>query len=137
MSETIINIHGGNNQILPNATEAVQNFYGCQPADAGNAENQACDDLSPDALRLQPYISNVESLRHYTARLSECRSATELAQVIVGIKDREPKITEELMVKEKFIKLLLPLAPNVTKGTTTDNIRARINDAWSRKPRTK
>lgn len=137
MSETIININGGNNQILPNATDAVQNFYGCQPADAGNAEIQAYDDLSPDALRLQPYISNVESLRHYMARLSECQSATELAQVIINIKDREPKITEELMVKEKFIKLLLPLAPNVTKGTTIDNIRARINDAWSRKPRKK
>lgn len=132
MSDTIINIHGGNNQILPNATEAVQNFYGCQPADAGNAER-----LSPEALSLQPYINDAESLRHYVARLSECRSATELAQVIVHIKDREPKITAELMVKEKFIKLLLPLAPNVTKGTTIDNIRARINDVWSRKPRTK
>ena len=28
MSDVIININGGNNQILPNATEAVQNFYG-------------------------------------------------------------------------------------------------------------
>lgn len=137
MSDTIINIHGGNNQILPNATEAVQNFYGCQPADAGNAERQASDGLSPEALSLQPYINDAERLRHYVARLSECRSATELAQVIVSIKDRESKITAELMVKEKFIKLLLPLAPNVTKGTTIDNIRARINNVWSKKPRTK
>lgn len=137
MSETIININGGNNQILPNATEAVQNFYGCQLGKDTNAEDCSCDNLSPDALHLQPYISNVENLRHYVARLSECQSATELAQLIVAIKDREPKITEELMVKEKFIKLLLPLAPNVVKGVTIDNVRARINDAWSKKPRKK
>lgn len=137
MSDTIINIHGGNNQILPNATEAVQNFYGCRPAEAVNTEYQTCDDLSPEALRLQPYINSVESLRRYVARLSECLTATELAQVIADIKDHEPKVTKELMVKEKFIRLLLPLAPNVTKGTTIDNIRARINDAWSRKPRKK
>lgn len=95
MSETIININGGNNQILPNATEAVQNFYGCQLGKDTNAEDCSCDNLSPDALHLQPYISNVENLRHYVARLSECQSATELAQLIVAIKDREPKITEE------------------------------------------
>lgn len=27
MNDITININGGNNQILPNATEAVQNFY--------------------------------------------------------------------------------------------------------------
>ena len=27
-SNVTFNIYGGNNQILPNATEAVQNFYG-------------------------------------------------------------------------------------------------------------
>lgn len=27
MSDITITIHGGNNQILPNATEAIQNFY--------------------------------------------------------------------------------------------------------------
>ena len=30
MNDITININGGNNQILPNATEAVQNFYGDQ-----------------------------------------------------------------------------------------------------------
>ena len=28
MNDIIFNINGGNNQILPNATEAVQNFFG-------------------------------------------------------------------------------------------------------------
>lgn len=32
-SNVTFNIYGGNNQILPNATEAVQNFYGDQFAD--------------------------------------------------------------------------------------------------------
>ena len=29
-ASVVINIHGGNNQILPNATEVVQNFYGAE-----------------------------------------------------------------------------------------------------------
>lgn len=33
MNDITININGGNNQILPNATEAVQNFYGDQFAE--------------------------------------------------------------------------------------------------------
>lgn len=33
MNDITININGGNNQILPNATEAVQNFYGDQYAE--------------------------------------------------------------------------------------------------------
>lgn len=33
MNDVTININGGNNQILPNATEAVQNFYGDQFAE--------------------------------------------------------------------------------------------------------
>ena len=33
MNDIIFNINGGNNQILPNATEAVQNFYGDQYAE--------------------------------------------------------------------------------------------------------
>ena len=43
-------------------------------------------------------------------------------------------ITGEI-VKERFINLILPLATKLTKGTSVDNIRARINDALSRLPK--
>jgi len=33
MSDVTFNIYGGNNQILPNATKAEQNFYGDQFAE--------------------------------------------------------------------------------------------------------
>ena len=35
------------------------------------------------------------------------------------------------MVKERFIRLFLPITPRITKGKSVSNIRARINDAWS------
>lgn len=56
----IFQISGGNNQILPNATKAEQNFYGdkyieevLKPKDE-TEETQ----LSPEATRLSLYINN-------------------------------------------------------------------------------
>lgn len=37
-ASVVINIHGGNNQILPNATEVVQNFYGAEFRPCENTE---------------------------------------------------------------------------------------------------
>lgn len=45
-SNVTFNIYGGNNQILPNATEAVQNFYGDQFADQKlHSEGESTDAL--------------------------------------------------------------------------------------------
>jgi hypothetical protein len=49
--------------------------------------------------------------------------------------EREPKITSEEMVKERFISLFFPLTPLFVSGKTVSNIRARINNAWARRPR--
>ena len=49
--------------------------------------------------------------------------------------EQEPKLTTDEMVKARFINLLIPLAFKLTKGTSVDNIRARINDAWTNRPR--
>ena len=38
-ASVVINIHGGNNQILPNATEVVQNFYGAEFAHVRTQNN--------------------------------------------------------------------------------------------------
>ena len=52
-----IQIYGGNNQILPNATYAVQNFYGDELASQNTAgESSSPAPLSPPEQRLSIYI---------------------------------------------------------------------------------
>ena len=71
----------------------------------------------------------------YLTRLSGCVTAEELALVVVNMVENGTGVSKELMVRECFIKLLLPLAPGITSGRSIDNIRARINDAWARRAR--
>lgn len=134
MSDIHINIHGGNNQILPNATEGIQNFYGDQFADKILSGNPPDESLPIEAQKLLHYIDK-ERLPQYLTLLGECRSATELSQIVVDMCAQEPKLVKEEIVKERFIQLLLPLAPKLTKGTGVNNIRARINDALACKPK--
>ena len=130
MSDIIFNISGGNNQILPNATEAVQHFYGDQYAEKILQKETPSEPINPALEKLALYI-NKESLPTYIAQIGACESATELAKVVVSIAQQDSKLTSEEIVKERFIKLLLPFAPKLTKGKGIDNLRARINDAWS------
>lgn len=118
MSDVTININGGNNQVLPNATQAVQSFYGNQPAESESPAELPDDYLSPEAVRLLPYINKEEDLSRYLALIIKCRTVTELARVILSMQEREPKITSDEMVKERFISLFLPITPNITKGKT-------------------
>lgn len=134
MADVNITINGGNNQILPNATEAVQNFYGDQFAEKKLPPSLSKEEPMPEMDRLSLYI-NKEKLPGYLAQISECQTATELAKVVVQIVEQEPRLTEEEMVKGRFIEQLLPFASKLTKGTSIDNLRARINDAWARRPK--
>lgn len=134
MSHVNIIINGGNNQIFPNATEAVQNIYGDGVAGKQVEKEPTEKNPLPGLERLTLYI-NKENIPHYLSLISECPSATELARVVVDMVEREPKLTAEEMVKERFITLLLPFATNLTKGATVDNVRQRINDAWAKRPR--
>lgn len=135
-SNITFNIYGGTNQILPNATTATQNFYGgCAVQDKPEGENGKESLLTPEAARLSVYINKVEDLDIYLAQIVECASASDLAKVIVNMAEREPNITQELIVKEKFISLFLSITPKFTSGKSIDNIRARINDAWAKRPK--
>ena len=78
---------------------------------------------------------NKENIPTYLALIDKCQTATELAKVVVEMAEQEPRLTAEEIVKSRFISLLLPLAPKITKGTSIDNVRARINDAWAKRPR--
>lgn len=127
----IFQISGGNNQILPNATKAEQNFYGdkyieevLKPKDE-NKEAQ----LSPEATRLSLYINNVEVLAEYVSKLSVCATAKDIALVVMDmVNDQDVKVDQYNMVKQEFIQVLQPLAPKVT--CKIDNIRKYINEAW-------
>jgi len=77
-SNCIFNISGGTVQILPNATQAVQNFYGNQfteealKANASANESNVAPELTEEEKALQLYINKVEVLRQYASRLAQC-----------------------------------------------------------------
>ena len=85
--------------------------------------------LTPETTRLSLYINNVEALAEYVAKLSACTNAKELAQVVMDMaNDTDVKVDQDIMVKQEFIEVLQPLAPQVTTGIS--NIRKYINEAW-------
>lgn len=139
MPDITINFYGGTQQVNPSATTAVQNFYGDQFAKEKlkeEAMNQL--NLSPEALKFSTYINKVEDVPRYLSLLSPCESATELAQVVMSILEAEPKVTEEEVVRRRFIECILPLCPKMAaneRGNSIDNIRARINDALAKRPK--
>ena len=122
----VFNISGGNNQILPNATKAEQNFYGDKYIEEMMKAKTTSQEpvLSPETTRLSLYINNVEALAEYAAKLSACTNAKELDMV----NDTDVKVDQDIMVKQEFIEVLQPLAPQVTTGIS--NIRKYINEAW-------
>ena len=125
-----INIHGGNNQILPTATKAEQHFYfgGGTPM-PDNLPRPERKWTEGDEARLSFYISNSEKLPAYIAMLSACKSAREVGKAVVQMSMDEPKITEQVMVTKNFIDVLLPFLIQVDKGNGVNNLRDKINMA--------
>ncbi len=125
-----INIHGGNNQILPTATKAEQHFYlGGGTAVPGDLPQPERKWTEGDEARLSFYVSNSEKLPAYIAMLSACKSAREVGKAVVQISIDEPKITEQVMVTKNFIDVLLPFLIQVDKGNGVNNLRDKINMA--------
>lgn len=139
MPDITINFYGGTQQVNPSATTAVQNFYGDQFAKEKLKEEAMSQlNLSPEALKFSTYINKVEDMPRYLSLLSPCESATELAQVVMAILEAETKVTEEEVVRRRFIECILPLCPKMAaneRGNSIDNIRARINDALAKRPK--
>ena len=125
-----INIHGGNNQILPTATKAEQHFYfGSGTAVSGDLPQPERKWTEGDEARLSFYVSNSEKLPAYIAMLSACKSAREVGKAVVQMSIDEPKITEQVMVTKNFIDVLLPFLIQVDKGNGVNNLRDKINMA--------
>lgn len=135
MSDTHITINGGTNTIAPNATKIEQHFYGTQPDEESYNEegDDAQEDLS-DAGGLLRYISK-EDIPGYLAMIGECHTATELADVVMTMMERLPRLKAEEVVKARFINILFPLATKLTCGTSVSNVRQHINNALARRPK--
>lgn len=137
MSDITFNIYGGTQQINPSATTAEQHFYGDQFAKEMLKEEALNKlDLSPEAKQFCIYINKVEDMPRYLSLLASCENAADIANVVMKLLEEEPKITEELVVKRRFIERILPLAPKVAsseRGNSSDNIRVQINEALARR----
>lgn len=94
-TQIIFNISGGNNQVLPNATHAEQNFH------YHNGEME----LSGIASRLAIYINKVEDQQRFAALLRKCQSASEIGRVVVTMVQEVPGLTIDTAKTE-------PLSPS-------------------------
>ena len=132
----ILNISGGNNQILPNATKAEQHFYGDQFAkealrNGATAEPPHTD----DERRLAMFVEKEASLRNYVASLKACKTAAEVGQVVAVMCENEPHLFESRVAKADFIEKLIPFLTNVEKGKGIDNLRIQIDNAIQERKR--
>lgn len=135
-SNIIFNISGGNNQILPNATEANQYFYGDQFAKEALRKGAAAQEpLTDDERRLAMFVEKEESLRNYVASLKACKTAAEVGQVVAIMCENEPHLFEDRVAKESFIEKLIPFLVNVEKGKGIDNLRLQIFNACQERKR--
>ena len=135
-SNVNINIYGGTNQILPNATKAEQHFYyrAEQPVTPA-PDAQPRPWTADDERLLSLYIDKEETLQAYIATLAACTTAQQAGEAVAEMCANEPKLDGELIVKEKFIRLLLPFLVRLEKGKGIDNLRVNINNAWMNRKR--
>lgn len=130
-SNVHINIYGGTNQILPNATKAEQHFYyRAEQPETPVPDAQPRPWTADDERRLSLYLEKEESLQAYIATLAACTTAQQAGEAVAEMRVNEPKMDSELIVKEKFIRLLLPFLVRLEKGKGIDNLRVNINNAW-------
>lgn len=161
--QCVINVYGGNVQVLPGATTAVQNNYGDRfasvavssvnsesvdsrasgvpPSDSsllsceGGVEEEE-PELSAEERHLNLYVGDVKLLRDYIRRLGECSSARGMAEVVCLMLD-ETRLAVHTVVTAQFIHTLLPFAEGVTSGMTVDNVRVQIHKMIERRGKVK
>ncbi|MCD7924783.1 MAG: hypothetical protein LUI85_08820 [Bacteroides sp.] len=130
MATVIININGGNNQILPNATGAVPNFYGTEFAHAkmldGLAEEDEDEAVHIARGTLSIYYSDAAALNDIIRRIADCRNASDLANLVVNDMHKHTILTFERMVSKYFIEALQQFL-TFKSGASTGNIRTQIN----------
>lgn len=122
-SNVTININGGNNQILPNATHAEQHFH--------YHTHKSEDDPSRVCIYNNVYLDE-----SYMTKLRDCHSASDFGKVVVEMVNDPtiPYLDSVLAVKADFFTRLLPFCPHLKKGATESNLRTYINKELSIRP---
>lgn len=133
VTKVIININGGNNQIQPNATGGEQNFYGTEFALAKMRDSMAEEVEDEDeAVRIARgtlciYYSDEAELNDIIRRITDCRNASDLANLVVNDMQKHTILTSERMVSKDFIWALRQFV-TFKSGASTGNIRTQINN---------
>lgn len=114
-SDITFNIHGGNVQVLPNATTAVQNVFG-----SSNSKVET---------PLDPYVHDREERVNYVQRITACTDMTTLCKTVLAdlyndvLADYEG--SKELVKSKPFIEAVLSLC-TFEQGKTEENLRHHI-----------
>ncbi len=100
-------------------------------------EDTPCRRQAADPSLLSPYVNDADLRNSYASRLSLCCTARNLGKVVCDmIFDGNVYLHREEAVKKKFIDgTLREYAICLTSGTSTDNIRHYINDAFGHRKR--
>ena len=114
MTHYTLNIYGGNVQLLPNATTAVQYVFG---------------EAGPVSEPLALYIEDGETRRNYLVRITQSPDVVTLCQTVLADLFNEVFADYEepakLIKSKEFIQALIPLLP-FDSGKTERNIRHAI-----------
>ena len=140
----VFHITGGNNQIMPNVTEVVQNFYVDRSGVAIMKERGVAgvrkkvhtvagvefSDRRAESLRLAEgelriYYADDVSLKAFIVRVGACRDAADLANLVVSDMMEHTIMNGDIAVKSHFIEALLVFV-HFTKGRSVSNVRQHI-----------
>ncbi len=147
-----IYVQGGNVQVLPNATQAMQYIFCSEASDArqcciaeircGSAKSDEQEDAGSaddesEAVRLARgvlcvYYPKKEDLEAIIGRIADCINAADLANLVVYDMLINTILNNERIVSKGFIEALRPFLTFKT-GATVGNIRAQINNAMRRR----
>ena len=131
----IVNIYGDTDGKMPemHAISIPQSSDMPQrPAEPRQTEKSRMGD---DAIRLRKYCDDDESWKKYMEYIRTCKSATELAKIIVDMAWTQNSLLQEDSTKRSFLEIVISLATEIESGRTIGNVRQRVYDAQQRKKR--
>ena len=117
-SDVTFHIHGGNVQVLPTATTAIQNNF-------GGVNDSGSDAPTP----LDPYIHDRAERQNFLRRITQCPDAVILCKTVLAdlyndvLADFEG--SKELIRSKTFVEAIMPLL-TFDSGKSVKNIQALI-----------
>jgi len=89
--------------------------------------------VGTDAIRLRNYCDDDTSWNKYQEAIRACKTATELANVVVDMERSQDKLMGNDSTKGCFLDIIVSLATGIESGRTVGNVRQRIYTAQGRK----